>query len=303
MAERVAKSSASVLLTGASGTGKELFAQLIHQSSNRATAQMVTVNCAALSENLIESELFGHERGSFTDAVQTRVGRFEQAHGGTLLLDEISEIPLSTQAKLLRVLEANEFERVGSNTTIKTDVRIVATSNRNLPDEVANGNFRLDLFHRLNVIQIEVPSLKSRTEDIPLLAMHFVAMFRSENEINVRGFTKSAMQALAQYDWPGNVRELRNVVHRACILTTRPLIDVDCLVPLETVSRNKTDSTLPEQWLQTKLADIERQIILAAIDKYGNKRIVAEKLGVSPRTLTNKLRIYRETNDSLDEAA
>ena len=304
MAERVAKSSASVLLTGESGTGKELFARLIHRSSQRAEAPMVSVNCAALSESLIESELFGHEKGSFTDAVTSRVGRFELADGGTLLLDEISEIPLSTQAKLLRVLEASEFERVGSNKTQKVDVRIVATSNRDLHEAVRNGRFRLDLFHRLNVIQINVPALQDRTEDIPLLAMHFVSMFRDENEIHVRGFTKSAMQTLAKHRWPGNVRELRNVVHRACILTTRPLIDVDCLhLEEDSPDSNSSKTSLPEQWLQTKLADIERQIIIAAINKYGNKRIVAEKLGVSPRTLTNKLRIYREANDSLGEAA
>lgn len=294
-ARRVAASSASVLLTGESGTGKELFAQLIHRFSKRAGHSYVRVNCAALPENLIESELFGHVRGSFTDAVETRVGRFEAAKGGTLLLDEISEIPISTQAKLLRVLEENQFERVGSNETIESNVRILATSNRDLVQETDKGRFRLDLFHRLNVIQLTIPSLRDRTMDIPLLAMHFVEKFKNENEINVRGFTKAAMVRLSQYDWPGNVRELRNVVHRACILTTRPLIDVSCLEPLQSNTRVEEKTGLPEMWLQTKLADIEKQIIVAAIDKYGNKRIVAEKLGVSTRTLTNKLRIYRES--------
>ena len=296
LSTRVANSSASVLLTGESGTGKELFAQLIHHASHRSQNPFVRVNCAALPENLIESELFGHEKGSFTDAVQSRIGRFELADSGTLLLDEVTEIPLSTQAKLLRVLEESEFERVGSNDSIKSDVRIIATSNRDLRHEVDKGNFRLDLYHRLNVVQIEIPSLRERLIDVPLLAMHFVKRFQGENEIRIQGFTAAAMQTLSQHDWPGNVRELRNLVHRACILTTHPLIDVDCLETLQTNSRPIKPTSMPDQWLQTKLADIEKQIIIAALEKYGNKRIVAEKLGVSTRTLTNKMRIYR--NDS-----
>lgn len=302
LSTRVANSSASVLLTGESGTGKELFAQLIHHASQRSKNPFVRVNCAALPESLIESELFGHEKGSFTDAAQARIGRFELAHGGTLLLDEVTEIPLSTQAKLLRVLEENEFERVGSNESIQADVRVIATSNRNLLREVDSGNFRLDLYHRLNVVQIEIPSLRERLIDVPLLAMHFVNRFQNENELRIQGFTAAAMQELSQHDWPGNVRELRNLVHRACILTTRPLIDVDCLDALKTQSAQRETASMPEQWLQTKLADIEKQIIIAALQKYGNKRIVAEKLGVSTRTLTNKLRIYREESENETEA-
>jgi DNA-binding NtrC family response regulator len=297
LAKRVANSSASVLLTGESGTGKELFAQLIHHSSQRLGEEFVRVNCAALPANLIESELFGHEKGSFTDAVQARTGRFELANKGTLLLDEVTEIPLTTQAKLLRVLEESEFERVGSNQPIQTDVRIVATSNRDLLHEVEKGNFRLDLFHRLNVVQIEIPSLRDRLIDVPLLAMHFVNRFQEESEIRIQGFTAAAMQALSQHDWPGNVRELRNLIHRACILTTQPLIDVDCLGPLGAHSLTRKPVAMPDQWLHTKLADIEKQIILAACQKYGNKRVVAEKLGVSTRTLTNKLKIYREQSE------
>lgn len=302
LSTRVANSSASVLLTGESGTGKELFAQLIHRSSRRSDKPFVRVNCAALPESLIESELFGHEKGSFTDAVQARVGRFELAHGGTLLLDEVTEIPLSTQAKLLRVLEENEFERVGSNDSIPSDARIIATSNRDLREEVDRGNFRLDLYHRLNVVNIEIPSLRDRLIDVPLLAMHFVNRFQDENEIRIQGFTAAAMQALSQHDWPGNVRELRNLVHRACILTTRPLIDVDCLDGHKAHSGSCKSVSMPEQWLQTKLADIEKQIIIAALQKYGNKRVVAEKLGVSTRTLTNKLRIYREQSEGTTDA-
>lgn len=303
LSARVANSSASVLLTGESGTGKELFAQLIHHSSPRANQAFVRVNCAALPASLIESELFGHEKGSFTDAAQTRVGRFELADGGTLLLDEVTEIPLSTQAKLLRVLEESEFERVGSNESIQTDTRIIATSNRNLLQEVEQGKFRLDLYHRLNVVQIEIPSLRERLIDVPLLAMHFVNRFQDENEIRIQGFTAAAMQALSQHDWPGNVRELRNLIHRACILTTQPLIDVDCLDPLKSSATPSKPVAMPDQWLHTKLADIEKQIIIAACQKYGNKRVVAEKLGVSTRTLTNKLRLYREQADAEENPA
>ena len=295
-AKRVARSSASIMLTGQSGTGKELFAKLIHQSSDRKLQPFVRVNCAALSGTLIESELFGHQRGSFTDAVQDRVGRFELAAGGTLLLDEISEIPLATQAKMLRVLEENEFERVGGNETIQVNARIVATSNRNLLHEVEKGTFRLDLYHRLNVIEIAIPALKDRAMDIPLLATHFVRKFRHESNVDVLGFTKSAMLRLTQHHWPGNVRELRNVVHRACILTTRPLIDVEFVEPLCNEPDGMAGGKLPECWLQTKLADIEKQIILAAMQKFGNKRIVSEKLGITTRTLTNKLKLYRGTS-------
>jgi DNA-binding NtrC family response regulator len=297
-ASRVARSSASVMLTGESGTGKELFAQLIHDASRRSENAFVSVNCASLPTNLIESELFGHRKGAFTDAVEDRVGRFELARGGTLLLDEITEIPLVTQAKLLRVLEAGEIQRVGCSESIRTDVRIVATSNRNLKEEVSKGTFRLDLYHRLNVIQLNIPSLKSRTVDIPLLATHFVNQFSFENEISIQGFTNAAMRKLTDYDWPGNVRELRNAVHRACIMSERPLIDVGSLGELVDETETVAANSFPEQWLQTKLADIEKQIILAAIQRFGNNRIVAEKLGISTRTLTNKLKLYRETEFS-----
>ncbi len=309
LAKRIAASSAPVLLSGESGTGKELFAQLIHDSSSRQGKRMVKVNCAALSRDLIESELFGHEEGAFTNAVAKRQGRFELAGDGSLLLDEISEVPVSTQAKLLRVLESSEFERVGSSEPIRHDVRIIASSNRDLKQEVKNGSFRLDLYHRINVVQLHIPPLRQRCEDIPVLAMHFVERFKHENAVNLRGFTASAMQAMARYAWPGNVRELRNVVHRACILSEDGLISEDCLELPGPAHADKhsgskaTASPLPEQWLQTELAEIERQIILAAINKYGNRRIVAEKLGVSQRTLTNKIRRYREIDSGQADAA
>ena len=301
MAVRVAKSSASIMLTGESGTGKELFSRLIHSSSRRADRPFVSVNCASLPGNLIESELFGHRKGAFTDAIEDRIGRFELAFGGTLLLDEVTEIPMVTQAKLLRVLEAGEFQRVGCSETRRSDVRIVATSNRELKEEIAKGNFRLDLYHRLNVVQLDLLPLRQRTVDIPLLASHFVKRFAFENDVIVEGFTTAAMQALVDYNWPGNVRELRNVVHRACILTNQPLIDVPTLGALDDEDAAVANS-LPEQWLQTKLADIEKQIILAAIKRFGNNRIVADKLGISTRTLTNKLKIYRESDQSGIEA-
>ncbi|MDV6029498.1 MAG: sigma-54-dependent Fis family transcriptional regulator [Phycisphaera sp. RhM] len=304
-----------MLLTGESGTGKELFAELIHQSSPRSSKAMVTVNCAALPENLLESELFGHEKGAFSGAVAARQGRFELANDGTLMLDEVSEIPIASQAKLLRVLESKRFERVGNSTPIDHDVRIIAASNRDLQREIDDGHFRLDLFHRINVIEIVIPPLRERIGDIPPLAMHFVGQFRHEGEVEIEGLDAPAMKALARHDWPGNVRELRNVIHRACVLSDGPRIGVEHLGLPETAdsedrraSRNVQPSVperasagegqqepLPERWLHTHLEEVERQIITAAIDRFGNRRLVAEKLGVSPRTLTNKIKRYRES--------
>lgn len=304
LAQRYGASSAPILLTGESGTGKELFAQLIHAASPRHATKMVQVNCAALSKNLIESELFGHEKGSFTDAISTRQGRFELAEGSTLLLDEISEIPISTQAKLLRVLESNEYERVGSSESRLHNVRIIASSNKDLSEEVQVQTFRLDLFHRINVLQLRIPPLRERIEDIPILSMHFVDRFKCENSVPIRGFTHRAMQAMADYHWPGNIRELRNVIHRACILSESPLIEQDYLeFAWNERGSQSCDYGLPERWLHTELADIERQVITAAIHKFGNQRIVAEKLGVSQRTLTNKIRQYRETQHVRPDAA
>jgi transcriptional regulator with PAS, ATPase and Fis domain len=304
LAERVGASTAPVLLTGESGTGKELFAQLIHESSARCDKRLIRVNCAALPKQLIESELFGHERGSFTDAVTNRKGRFELAEQGSLLLDEISEIPLSTQAKLLRVLESNEFERVGSSESIRHDVRIIAASNQDLNEQIKDNLFRLDLYHRINVVQLRIPPLRERREDLPVLAMHFLERFKHESALELRGFTRTAMQALANHHWPGNVRELRNVIHRACILADSGLIEQSHLeLPLPEDRGQPSSATIPEHWLHTDLAEVEREIILAAIDKYGNRQIVADKLGVSPRTLTNKIRRYREHDRGQADAA
>ncbi|QDV44291.1 Nif-specific regulatory protein [Stieleria neptunia] len=324
-AQRAGRSSAPVLLTGESGTGKELFAELIHHSSPRSSKAMVTVNCAALPENLLESELFGHEKGAFSGAVAARQGRFELANDGTLMLDEVSEIPIASQAKLLRVLESKRFERVGNSTPIDHDVRIIAASNRDLQREIEDGNFRLDLFHRINVIEIVIPPLRDRIGDIPPLAMHFIGQFKNEGDVEIEGLNSAAMKALARHDWPGNVRELRNVIHRACVLSDSPRISVEHLglpesadsaeqrngggvpdgaqVPDGVQDGSEPHEPLPERWLHTHLEDVERQIITAAIDRFGNRRLVAEKLGVSPRTLTNKIKRYRESSGDDRKAA
>jgi len=287
---RFARSSATVLLTGESGTGKELVARLIHDHSPRAGQRYERVNCAALSETLMESELFGHQRGAFTGAVETRLGRFEWASGGTLLLDEVSELPLSVQAKLLRVLEQEEFQRVGDNETRRSDVRVIATTNRNLQDEVNRAGFRADLYHRLNVLEIHLPPLRERPDDIPLLIGRFLLWFRDEASVSLRGVSASALQVLSQYAWPGNVRELRNVIHRACVLATTELIQPDDLPPF-----SSGQGAMPPEWMHQTLDNIERQVILQTLRRFrGNKTATALHLGVTARTLTNKLKRYRQ---------
>ncbi len=287
-ARRSAASKVSVLIEGESGTGKELLARLIHRSSPRAHKPLVCVNCAALSESLVESELFGHEKGAFTGAAESRAGRFEWAHGGTLLLDEISEISAKLQAKLLRVLEAEEFERVGGAETLRVDVRVLATTNRNLEQEIARGNFRQDLFYRLNTIQLTLPPLRARREDIPALVAHFVGRYRDEAGGRVEGVTTRTMELLTAYAWPGNVRQLRNVIHRACILAPGPEIQPEDLPPLEPGVPG------PESQPATTLSEIERRVILSTLRELGgNKTAVAQRLGVTTRTLLNKLKRYR----------
>ncbi|GAG37385.1 unnamed protein product, partial [marine sediment metagenome] len=215
---RVAQSKATLLIQGESGTGKELVARLAHCSSPRAENAFIKVNCAALSEHLLESELFGHEKGAFTGAIARREGRFELAHGGTLMLDEVSEISPPLQAKLLRAIEEEELERVGGSRTIKVDVRLLCTTNRDLAREVDEGRFRGDLYYRLNVIPIVIPPLRERREDIPLLVNYFLKRFRRESASPVRRASREALRILMRYPWPGNVRELRNVIHRAVVL-------------------------------------------------------------------------------------
>ena len=217
--DKVAPTEARVLITGSNGTGKEVVAHLIHENSQRANAAMVEVNCAAIPSELIESELFGHMKGSFTGAVKDRAGKFEQADGGTLFLDEIGDMSLSAQTKVLRALQENEITRVGSDKTIKVNVRVLAATNKNLKQEIEKGNFREDLFHRLNVIPIQVPDLKDRKEDIPLLVNHFIQLICAEQGWKTKSITEDAIQALQQHHWPGNIRELRNVVERLIILS------------------------------------------------------------------------------------
>lgn len=297
LATRFAKSSASVMIVGESGTGKELFSQLIHQKSHRRNQPLVAVNCAAIPEGLLESEMFGHERGAFTGASQRRVGHFELADQGTILLDEISEIPLAMQAKLLRVIEEQEVLSVGSDQPRRIDVRVIATSNRDLQAEVDAGNFRSDLYHRLNVLEINLPPLRDRKSDIPLLVMHFVRMFRHESMNGVQGVTREAMHQLCHYHWPGNVRQLRNAVHRACVVSTSGEIDVHAL-PQWRSSPKKLEAT--GDLTGVPLAEVERLLILQSLKKFGgNKTLAANELGVTARTLSNKLKLYAEATSEV----
>lgn len=291
LAELYARSSASVLITGESGTGKELFSRLIHNKSTRANEEFVAVNCAAIPEQLVESELFGHEKGAFTGALNKRDGYFQRANGGTLLLDEISEIPVETQAKLLRAIEEQEVHPVGSAQAQAIDVRIIATANRDLQEEVDQGRFRHDLYHRLNVVELEIPPLRERVADIPLLVMHFVNMYKSESISGINKVCKQAIKKMCEYRWPGNVRELRNVIHRACILAIDGEIHPGCLPGRITdpVPDNEDCSMFDGM----QLAEVERKIIISCLKKYnGSKKLAAAELGVTARTLSNKLKLY-----------
>lgn len=284
-----AASTATVLITGETGTGKEVFARLTHEHSNRLNHRFGKTNCAALSETLMESELFGHEKGAFTGAIDNRKGWFEFAHKGTLLLDEISEIPVKLQAKLLRVLEEREFQRVGSNITRECDVRIIATSNMELDQAVREKRFRSDLYHRLNVLRLHLPPLRERSKDIPLLANHFVKSFRFENKVQLNGFTASAMEKLCSYTWPGNIRQLRNIVHCACVVAKGPQI-----IPDDLPEWDSADESIPAWLLDKSLEEVEKQMILALLRKFnGSRTPVADQLGITTRTLTNKLKAYR----------
>jgi DNA-binding NtrC family response regulator len=287
-ARRIAASKAAVLIEGESGTGKELIARLIHAAGPRADQPYVRVNCAALAEGLVESELFGHEKGAFTGADEARPGRFELASGGTLLLDEISEMSVKLQAKLLRVLEAEEVDRVGGTRSLRVDVRVLATTNRHLEQEVEEGGFRRDLYYRLNAIHLHLPPLRERREDIAPLALHFVARFRTESPAGVSTISQRALEVMTAYSWPGNVRQLRNAVHRACILARAEEIQPQDLPPLDGPAK-------PILRLHpTTLADMERHMILATLRELGgNKTAAAERLGVTARTLLNKLNRYR----------
>lgn len=293
LARQVAPSSAGVLITGESGTGKEVLSRWIHRHSGRPAGLFVRINCAAMAESLIESELFGHERGAFTGALDQRIGKFEAASGGTLLLDEISEIPLRIQAKLLRVLEEQELERVGGNETVRLNVRILATSNRPLQQDVEQGRFRLDLYHRLKVVHFHLPPLRDRTEEIPLLATHFFHLLRPENRQPLSGLAPDTMDQMLTHPWPGNVRQLRNAIHRACVVAPGPWIEPAHLE----LEFTPPGTRLPPQFCQMSLAEIEKLVILSSLQRFqGNKRAAAEHLGITARTIANKLQEYETQN-------
>jgi DNA-binding NtrC family response regulator len=301
-AQRIAKSKGTVLVTGESGTGKERIAQMIHQESNRASAPFVRVNCAALSENLLESELFGHEKGAFTGAIKSREGRFELADGGTLLLDEIGEISPALQAKLLRVLEEEEFERVGGTATIKVDVRVIATTNRDLAAEVKAGRFREDLYYRLHVLPIHVAPLRERSKDVLPLARHFLTHFARTQGTNELTLSTAAEQKLLQWTWPGNVRELENVLQRAVVLSQNTTIEPTDIAfgaatgPVGVLQGGiaSIPAALPAL-ANRPLADIEREAILETLASTGgNKTEAARRMGVSARTLSNKMKLWRQ---------
>jgi DNA-binding NtrC family response regulator len=289
---QVGPSKASVLVTGESGTGKELIAEAIHAASPRAKAPFVRLHCAALSESLLESELFGHERGAFTGAVARREGRFKQADGGTLLLDEIGEIPPGVQVKLLRFLQEKAFERVGGNETLKVDVRVIAATNRDLGAEIKRGAFREDLFYRLNVVTIELPALRNRRGDIPVLASFFLRRYAAENGKTLETFADDALETLLDYDWPGNVRELENVVERAVVLCDGPRIDKKHLPPA-VVPAEQRDGPPPIPG--STIADLERYAILKTLEACGGSTSkAATVLGVSPRKIQYKLHEYAQ---------
>ncbi|MEW5993483.1 MAG: sigma-54 dependent transcriptional regulator [Candidatus Zixiibacteriota bacterium] len=288
----VADARSTVMITGESGTGKELVARAIHYTSNRKDGPFIKLNCAALPENLVEAELFGYEKGAFTDAKKTNRGRFELADSGTLLLDEISEMPQNLQSKLLRVIQEREFERIGSSKTIQVDVRLIATSNRNLKEEIARGRFREDLFYRLNVIPIHLTPLKERVEDIPLLVEHFIDKYNRQNNKTVKGIHPSARRLLMKYHWPGNVRELENLVERAVVTTGNEYLHEDDF-PSD-LALGPIAQELPGLQVPMKLEEGNKYLILKTLEKFnGNKTRAAEALGITTRTIRNKLAEYR----------
>ena len=320
-ADKIAPAVASALITGQSGTGKELMARYIHAKSKRSTNNFVAVNCAAIPENLLESELFGHEKGAFTGAVARRIGKFEEANGGTLLLDEISEMHVRLQAKLLRAIQEREIDRVGGTQPIKVDVRIVATSNRNLEAEVKNGEFREDLFFRLNVIEIKLPSLRERPQDIPILANFFAEKYAEANGVDRLPIDTQAMDLLRSHAWRGNVRELENTMHRAVLLAQGNEIGTEAIVlsgggqdevasvvatAAAAVRENGAEPEFADGENPTKglvgrtVAEVERDLIIDTLQHcLGNRTHAANILGISIRTLRNKLKQYNEEGVSV----
>ena len=294
--KRIAPTDASVLIQGATGTGKELVAQAIHQNSPRKSKPFVALNCAALSENILESELFGHIRGAFTDASTDRIGKFEYANGGTLFLDEVGDMPMATQIKLLRVLESSEITRVGSNDVIRVNVRILSATNRNLEEHIAAGVFRSDLYHRLKVITITLPTLTERAQDIPLLAEHFIKLFAKRHNKAIRNMSGAARRKLVAFDWPGNVRQLRNVIESMVVVDYDGVLDLDDLPPelggtIE-LTVETSDGSL-RSLVGKPLEEVEKRFILETLQQAGgNREAAAEMLAIGERTLYRKIKEY-----------
>ncbi|GBF33540.1 acetoacetate metabolism regulatory protein AtoC [Desulfocucumis palustris] len=290
---RVANTNATVLIRGESGTGKELAARAIHYNSVRKDKPFVKINCASIPENLLESELFGHEKGAFTGAVAAKPGRFELAHKGTLFLDEIGEMSMSTQTKLLRVLQEREFERVGGTETIKVDVRIVAATNKDLEESIASGEFREDLYYRLNVVEIMLPPLRERKADITALVGHIIKGCSVEHKKGIKGFSGDAMEILMNYDWPGNIRELKNVCERAVLMSTGPVLSVEDLpMSLKKKSRRfNWINDIPGNSLKEIVSEVEREIILKALEEHNwNRSAAAQALKMNRSSFYAKLK-------------
>jgi len=293
MAGRVAASRATVLLQGESGTGKELLARLIHHLSPRAARRIIAVNCGALHENLLESELFGHEKGAFTGATARRIGRFEEADGGTLFLDEIGELSPQVQVKLLRFLQEHEFQRLGGNQTLRTDVRVISATNSDLEQRVKAGAFREDLFYRLNVVLMSLPPLRERKEDIPILINHFLKRYAEENGKEIAGLSSEAQDVLLKYDYPGNVRELENIIERAVVIAREDVISVEDLPFSESMEDTTESRKAEEGLLRGSIEELERNLIVEAMEKAGDHQSrAAELLGISERMLRYKLKKY-----------
>lgn len=284
VAKQIAPSEASILLTGESGTGKEIFSRFIHDNSKRAAKKFVAVNCAAIPETLLESELFGYEKGAFTGAVSRRIGKFEEASDGTLLLDEISEMDIKIQAKLLRALQEKEIDRLGGKSPIKINTRIIATSNRDLEQFVNDGKFRADLYYRLNVVNIEIPPLRDRVEDVEVLAKHFIKKYSELNDIGMKDLTFEASEKLKAYPWPGNVRELENTIHRAVLMSTSEKIEAKDIALIHHKQESETNT----------LAGMEKKLISDTLKQnFGNQSTAAQILGISIKALKNKLKQYQ----------
>lgn len=327
MADKVAPSEATILITGESGTGKEVMSQYIHRKSKRKDGAFIAINCAAIPENLLESELFGHEKGAFTGAAGRRIGKFEEASGGTLLLDEVSEMHISLQAKLLRAIQEREITRVGSNDPVKVDVRLIATSNRNLEEFVKKGGFREDLYFRLNVVNIRLPSLRERPADIAPLAQFFADKYAEANGVSKKKLAKETAGKLKSYGWRGNIRELENAMHRAILISTGDELEADAVQledrfgtpapsPLPSPQRGEGDRAQArsgegaknpgavETLIGRTIADVERDMILNTLDHcLGNRTHAANILGISIRTLRNKLNQYKDEGVNLPAAA